>query len=147
MMQVWGAECIPSPSVKTQSGKAALEKDPDTTGSLGLAISEAVEDAATHNDTNYSLGSVLNHVCMHQTIIGIEAREQLAMVDEYPDVIIGCVGGGSNFAGISFPFAGDKITGKHPNVKLIAVEPSACPTLTKGLYAYDFGDVLGLHRF
>jgi len=144
MMHVWGAECIPSPSNKTRSGKAALEKDPDTTGSLGLAISEAVEDAATHNDTNYSLGSVLNHVCMHQTVIGLEAREQLAMVDEYPDVVIGCVGGGSNFAGLSFPFAGDKMTGKHPDVKITAAEPTACPTLTKGLYAYDFGDVAGL---
>jgi tryptophan synthase beta chain len=144
MMQVWGAECIPSPSDKTRSGQAALKKDPDTTGSLGLAISEAVEDAATHNDTNYSLGSVLNHVCMHQTIIGLEAREQLALVDQYPDVVIGCVGGGSNFAGISFPFAGDKMTGRHPDVKITAVEPSACPTLTKGLYAYDFGDVAGL---
>jgi len=144
MMHVWGAECIPSPSNKTRSGKAALEKDPDTTGSLGLAISEAVEDAATHKDTNYSLGSVLNHVCMHQTVIGLEAREQLAMVDEYPDVVIGCVGGGSNFAGLSFPFAGDKMTGKHPDIKITAAEPTACPTLTKGLYAYDFGDVAGL---
>ncbi len=144
MMHVWGAECIPSPSEKTNAGRAALAKDPETTGSLGLAISEAVEDAATHNDTNYSLGSVLNHVCMHQTVIGLEAREQLAMVDEYPDVVIGCVGGGSNFAGISFPFAGDKLKGKHKDTTIIAVEPSACPTLTKGLYTYDFGDVAGL---
>jgi tryptophan synthase beta chain len=144
MMQVWGAECIPSPSTKTASGKAMLEKDPDTPGSLGIAISEAVEDAATHSDTNYSLGSVLNHVCLHQTIIGLEAREQLAMVDEYPDIVIGCVGGGSNFAGISFPFAGDKLKGRHPNVEIIAVEPAACPTLTKGVYAYDFGDEAGL---
>ncbi|HUU74503.1 MAG TPA: TrpB-like pyridoxal phosphate-dependent enzyme [Methanoregulaceae archaeon] len=144
MMQVWGAECIPSPSTKTQSGKMVLEKDPDTTGSLGIAISEAVEDAATHSNTHYSLGSVLNHVCLHQTIIGLESREQMASVDEYPDIVIGCVGGGSNFAGVSFPFAGDKMTGKHPDVQIIGVEPASCPTLTKGLYAYDFGDVAGL---
>jgi tryptophan synthase beta chain len=144
MMQVWGAECIPSPSTKTNSGKAVLEKDPDTPGSLGIAISEAVEDAATHANTNYSLGSVLNHVCLHQTVVGLESREQLAMVDDYPDVVIGCVGGGSNFAGISFPYAGDKMTGKHPVVDIVAVEPASCPTLTKGLYAYDFGDVAGL---
>jgi tryptophan synthase beta chain len=121
-----------------------LEKDPDTTGSLGIAISEAVEDAATHANTNYALGSVLNHVCLHQTVIGLEAREQLASVDEYPDVVIACVGGGSNFGGIAFPFAGDKLTGSHPDVELIGVEPAACPTLTKGLYAYDYGDVAGL---
>jgi pyridoxal-phosphate dependent TrpB-like enzyme len=144
VMQVWGAECIPSPSTRTNSGKAVLEKDPDTTGSLGIAISEAVEDAKTHDNTNYALGSVLNHVCLHQTVIGLEAREQLAIVDEYPDVVIGCVGGGSNFAGVSFPFAGDKLTGKHPDIDIIGAEPSACPTLTKGLYAYDFGDVAGL---
>ncbi|HIH26959.1 MAG TPA: TrpB-like pyridoxal phosphate-dependent enzyme [Methanoregulaceae archaeon] len=144
MMQVWGAECIPSPSTKTNAGRAMLEKDPDTPGSLGVAISEAVEDAATHGNTHYSLGSVLNHVCLHQTIIGLESREQLARVESYPDVVIGCVGGGSNFAGISFPFAGDKMTGKHPDVDIIAVEPASCPTLTKGLYAYDFGDEAGL---
>ncbi|OPY36274.1 MAG: Tryptophan synthase beta chain 1 [Methanoregula sp. PtaU1.Bin051] len=144
MMQVWGAECIPSPSTKTKSGQVVLAKDPETPGSLGIAISEAVEDAATHKDTNYALGSVLNHVCLHQTVIGQECREQLAKVDEYPDVVIGCVGGGSNFAGISFPFAGDKMSGKHKDVDLIGVEPASCPTLTKGLYAYDFGDVAGL---
>ena len=113
-------------------------------GALGIAISEAVEDAATHANTNYALGSVLNHVCLHQTIIGQECREQLAMVDDYPDVVIGCVGGGSNFAGISFPFAGDKMTGKHKDVDIIGVEPASCPTLTKGAYMYDFGDVAGL---
>ncbi len=144
MMQVWGAECIPSPSTKTRSGKAVLEKDPDTPGSLGIAISEAVEDAAAHSDTNYSLGSVLNHVCLHQTVIGLECRRQLEMVDDYPDVVIGCVGGGSNFAGISFPFAGDKMTGKHRETDIIGVEPASCPSLTKGLYAYDYGDVAGL---
>jgi tryptophan synthase beta chain len=144
MMQVWGAECIPSPSTRTNSGKAVLEKDPETPGALGIAISEAVEDAATHANTNYALGSVLNHVCLHQTIIGQECREQLAMVDDYPDVVIGCVGGGSNFAGIGFPFAGDKMTGKHKDTDIIGVEPASCPTLTKGAYMYDFGDVAGL---
>lgn len=144
MMQVWGAECIPSPSTRTNAGRMILEKYPDTSGSLGIAISEAVEDAATHKNTNYSLGSVLNHVCMHQTVIGQEARLQLAKEDSYPDVVIGCVGGGSNFAGISLPFAGDKLTGKQPDVDLVAVEPAACPTLTKGVYTYDYGDVAGL---
>ncbi|MEN6610212.1 MAG: TrpB-like pyridoxal phosphate-dependent enzyme [Methanoregulaceae archaeon] len=144
MMQVYGAECLPSPTDRTNSGRAVLAKDPDTPGSLGIAISEAVEDAATHANTNYALGSVLNHVCLHQTIIGLEAREQLAMVDEYPDVVIGCVGGGSNFAGIAFPFAGDKLTGRHPDVRIVGVEPAACPSLTKGLYEYDFGDIAGL---
>ena len=144
MMQVWGAECIPSPSTKTNSGRTILEKYPDTSGSLGIAISEAVEDAATHKNTNYSLGSVLNHVCLHQTVIGLEARKQLAMEEVYPDIVIGCVGGGSNFAGIALPFAGDKLTGKHPDVDLLAVEPAACPTLTRGVFTYDFGDVAGL---
>lgn len=144
MMQVWGAECIPSPSMKTNAGRTILEKYPETSGSLGIAISEAVEDAVTHENTNYSLGSVLNHVCLHQTVIGLEAKEQLAMVDSYPDVVIGCVGGGSNFAGVSFPFAGDKLTGRRRDVDIIAVEPAACPTLTKGIYTYDFGDVAGL---
>ena len=143
MMQAWGAECIPSPSTKTNAGRAVLEKDPDTPGSLGIAISEAVEDAASHSNTNYALGSVLNHVCLHQTVIGLECREQLAMVDDYPDVVIGCIGGGTNFAGISFPFAGDKLTGKHKDVDLIAVEPASCPTLTKGMFMYDLGDEAG----
>ena len=144
MMQVWGAECHPSPTTTTVSGRAVLEKDPDTTGSLGIAISEAVEDAATHANTNSALGSVLNHVCLHQTVNGLEAREQLASVDEYPDTVIACVGGGSNFGGMAFPFAGDKLTGSHPDVDIVGVEPAACPTLTKGLYAYDYGDVAGL---
>lgn len=143
MMQVWGAECIPSPSTKTKSGQAVLNKDPDTPGALGIAISEAVEDAASHSNTNYALGSVLNHVCLHQTVIGLECREQLAAVDAYPDVVIGCVGGGSNFAGISFPFAGDKLTGKHKDIDIVGVEPASCPSLTKGLYTYDFGDEAG----
>lgn len=143
MMRVWGAECLPSPSTRTATGRAVLEKDPDTPGSLGISISEAVEDAAGHENTNYALGSVLNHVCLHQTVIGLECKEQLAMVDDYPDVVIGCVGGGTNFAGISFPFAGDKLTGKHPDVDLVGVEPASCPTLTKGLYTYDLADEAG----
>ncbi len=147
MMHVWGAECIPSPSTKTKAGQKVLEKDPDTPGSLGIAISEAVEDAATHDNTKYSLGSVLNHVCLHQTVVGLESKEQMASVDEYPDIVIGCVGGGSNFAGISFPFAGDKLHGTHKDTEIIAVEPAACPTLTKGLYTYDYGDVAGLTPF
>lgn len=144
MMEVWGAECIPSPSPRTASGRAVLEKDPNTSGSLGIAISEAVEDAVTHANTHYSLGSVLNHVCLHQTIMGLEAREQLAMEELYPDYVIGSVGGGSNFAGISFPFAGDILTGKKKDTEIIGVEPAACPTLTRGLYEYDYGDVAGL---
>lgn len=143
MMRVWGAECIPSPSTRTESGRTVLKKDPDTPGSLGIAISEAVEDAVNHEKTNYALGSVLNHVCLHQTVIGLECREQLAMVDDYPDVVIGCVGGGTNFAGISFPFAGDKLTGKHPDIDIIGVEPASCPTLTRGLYTYDLADEAG----
>ena len=143
MMQVWGAECVPSPSPDTNSGRAILAKDPDTPGSLGIAISEAVEDAATHDNTNYSLGSVLNHVCLHQTIIGQEAQKQLAMDEAVADIVIGSAGGGSNFAGIAFPFVKDNID-KKTETEIIAVEPAACPSLTKGLYAYDFGDVAGL---
>ena len=145
MMQVWGAECHPSPSTLTGSGRAVLEKDPDTTGSLGIAISEAVEDAATHANTNYALGSVLNHVCLHQTVIGLEAREQLASVDEYPDVVIACVGGGLELRRDGVPVRRRQARpGSHPDVEIIGVEPAACPTLTKGLYAYDYGDVAGL---
>ena len=138
MMQLWGAEVIPSPSDRTNAGREILAKDPDSNGSLGMAISEAVEDAVTHEDTRYALGSVLNHVCLHQTIIGIEAKEQLAMVGDYPDVVIGCHGGGSNFAGIAFPFVADKANGK--DVRVVAVEPASCPTLTSGVYAFDYGD-------
>lgn len=143
LMQTWGAEVIPSPSKRTNAGKKILEKDPETTGSLGIAISEAVEDAATHDNVHYSLGSVLNHVVLHQTIIGLEMKKQFEVMDEYPDAIFGCVGGGSNFSGGSFPFIGDKLKGKS-NVDIIACEPMACPTLTKGLYLYDFGDTAGL---
>jgi len=138
MMQLWGSDVIPSPSDKTNAGRAILAQFPDSNGSLGIAISEAVEDAATHEDTRYALGSVLNHVCMHQTVIGIEAKEQLALVNAYPDVVIGCHGGGSNFAGIAFPFAADKAAGR--NVRLLAMEPTSCPTLTKGVYEFDYGD-------
>ena len=130
----------PSPSNETNAGRAILERDPESTGSLGIAISEAVEDAATRDDTKYSLGSVLNHVLMHQTIIGQEAMAQMEMAGHYPDVVIGCVGGGSNFGGMSLPFVGDKLTGRAPNLRVLAVEPAACPTLTRGVYAYDFGD-------
>ncbi|MBN1899077.1 MAG: TrpB-like pyridoxal phosphate-dependent enzyme [Spirochaetes bacterium] len=142
MMQVWGAHCIPSPSDKTNTGKAILKQQPDHPGSLGLAISEAVEDAATHDDTKYSLGSVLNHVLLHQTIIGEELKLQLKKVNVKPDILISCVGGGSNFAGLVLPFVPDVKAGKK--IRMIAVEPTACPTLTRGYYAYDFGDVAEL---
>ena len=138
MMAVWGANCVPSPSKETQAGRKILEEHPDTPGSLGIAISEAIEDAVTSERTRYSLGSVLNHVLMHQTIIGLEAERQMAKLGEYPDVVIGCVGGGSNFAGLAFPYIRDKIHGK--DLKVIAAEPKACPTLTRGPYVYDFGD-------
>lgn len=142
MMQTWGAEVFASPTNLTECGRAILAKDPDNQGSLGIAISEAVEEAAGRKDTNYSLGSVLNHVLLHQTIIGQEAKQQLAMVGEYPDVVLAACGGGSNFGGIAFPFFADKAAGGK--VRLVAVEPSSCPTLTKGRYAYDFGDAVGL---
>lgn len=138
MMEAWGGKCTPSPSPDTNAGKKFLREKADHPGSLGIAISEAIEDAVTSQNTKYSLGSVLNHVLMHQTIIGLEAEKQLKMVGEYPDVVIGCAGGGSNFAGISFPFVRDKIHGK--NVRIVASEPTSCPTLTKGPYVYDFGD-------
>jgi tryptophan synthase beta chain len=138
-METFGAKVYASPTNLTQSGRRILEEDPDSTGSLGIAISEAVEDAATHDDTNYSLGSVLNHVCLHQTIIGQEAKAQLEKVDEYPDIVIACCGGGSNFAGIAFPFLHDKLN-KGRKLRAIAVEPAACPTLTKGVFAFDYGD-------
>jgi tryptophan synthase beta chain len=141
-METWDATVHASPSNATNAGRKFLEMDPNNPGSLGIAISEAVEDAATHNDTNYALGSVLNHVCLHQTVIGLETKKQLDLVGDYPDIVIGCCGGGSNLAGISFPFLHDKINGK--NIRVIAVEPASCPTLTKGEFRYDFGDVAGL---
>ncbi len=140
MMQVWGGNVVPSPGPNTQAGRAALERDPDTPGSLGIAISEAIEAAVsdTSGKTRYSLGSVLNHVMLHQSIIGLEAQKQMAKIGEYPDVIIGCAGGGSNFAGLAFPFVQDKINGKE--IEIYPVEPTACPTLTKAPYVYDHGD-------
>ena len=139
MMETWGATCVPSPSEETAAGRALLEKDPDTPGSLGIAISEAVEQAAGRDDTKYSLGSVLNHVMLHQSIIGLESLKQFEMAGDYPDVVVGCAGGGSNFAGFAFPFLRDKIV-EGKEMRVVAVEPRACPTLTKGLYKYDFGD-------
>ncbi len=141
LMETWGGEVIPSPSDRTEVGRKILEKNPDNPGSLGIAISEAIEDAVKHEDTNYSLGSVLNHVLMHQTVIGLEAKKQLELLDEKPDVIVGCVGGGSNFAGLCYPFVKDAM---KDGIKIIAVEPTACPTLTKGEYRYDYGDTAGL---
>jgi pyridoxal-phosphate dependent TrpB-like enzyme len=141
MMQTWGANVFPSPTDMTQAGRDALAKDPNNQGSLGLAISEAVEEAASRADTNYSLGSVLNHVLLHQTIIGQEAKTQLAKIGEYPDMVFAPCGGGSNFAGIAFPFLADKAAGKK--VRLVGVEPTSCPSMTKGVYAYDYGDVSG----
>jgi len=144
LMETFGAQVVASPSTDTQAGKKVLEQDPDSPGSLGIAISEAVEDAATRDDTKYSLGSVLNHVLMHQTVIGLETKKQLEKADDEADVVVGCIGGGSNFAGFSFPFAGEKLAGKHKKRRIVAIEPSACPSLTKGKYVYDFGDTVGL---
>jgi tryptophan synthase beta chain len=144
LMESWGAEVHSSPTTLTNSGRKILKKYPKTSGSLGIAISEAVEDAATHEDTNYALGSVLNHVILHQTIIGEEMKKQFAQIEKYPDILVGCVGGGSNFSGTCFPFLKDKIAGRKKDLKVISVEPLACPTLTKGLYRYDYGDSVGL---
>jgi tryptophan synthase beta chain len=138
MMETWGSTVVGSPSMDTNAGRKILEEHPDSTGSLGIAISEAVEDAATREDTKYALGSVLNHVLMHQTVIGQEARKQLDQAGAYPDVVVGCVGGGSNFAGIAFPFVADKAAGK--DLRIVAAEPASCPSLTRGHYGYDFGD-------
>ena len=144
LMETWGAQVVASPSPDTESGKKVLEADPDSPGSLGIAISEAVEDAAKRADTKYSLGSVLNHVLMHQTVIGLETKKQLDKADDEADVVVGCIGGGSNFAGFSFPFVADKLSGKKKKLRVVAIEPSACPSLTKGQYVYDFGDTVGL---
>ncbi|MBI5420431.1 MAG: TrpB-like pyridoxal phosphate-dependent enzyme [Deltaproteobacteria bacterium] len=143
LMEAYGAKVVPSPSEDTKSGRRILEGDPDSPGSLGIAISEAVEDAATREDTSYALGSVLNHVLLHQTVIGVECLEQMKIANDYPDVVIGCCGGGSNLAGIGFPFVRDRIAGSK-KTRIVAVEPSSCPTLTKGVYAYDFGDTARL---
>ncbi len=144
LMETWGAKGVPSPSEETEIGRKILKDDPDCTGSLGIAISEAIEDAFHRDDTRYSLGSVLNHVLLHQTVIGLEIRKQLEKLDVYPDIIVGCIGGGSNFAGAFLPFVKDKIEGKKPGLRIICVEPEACPTVTKGLYAWDYGDVAGM---
>lgn len=143
MMESYGARCVASPSNETQSGRAVLEKTPDSTGSLGIAISEAVEAAAGRDDTKYALGSVLNHVLLHQTVVGQEAIEQMTMAGNYPDILVGCTGGGSNFAGLVLPFLGEQLRG-GPNLRVVAVEPAACPSLTRGRYAYDFGDTAHL---
>jgi len=144
MMETWGAKVVPSPSPDTEVGRRILKENPDSPGSLGVAISEAIEDAFAHDDTKYSIGSVANHVLLHQTIIGQEAMKQMEMAGFYPDIIIGCVGGGSNFAGMFLPFVKDKIKGKKRNLRIICAEPQACPSLTKGPYAWDFGDEAGL---
>jgi tryptophan synthase beta chain len=144
LMETFGANVVPSPSEDTDIGRKILKDDPECTGSLGIAISEACEDAFAHDDTHYSLGSVVNHVLLHQTVIGQEAMKQLEKADAYPDMIIGCIGGGSNFAGVFLPFVKDKISGKKPNLKIINVEPEACPTVTRGPLAWDFGDVAGM---
>ena len=142
MMKTWGGECVASPSMETDFGRKILADDPECSGSLGMAISEAIEDAVSSENTRYSLGSVLNHVMLHQTIIGLQAQKQMALVNDYPDVVIACAGGGSNFAGLSFPFVRDKIFGK--DIRIVAVEPTACPTLNRGPFAYDFGDTAAL---
>ncbi|MFC2032177.1 TrpB-like pyridoxal phosphate-dependent enzyme [Chloroflexota bacterium] len=144
LMETWGAKVVPSPSNDTKVGRDMLARDPECTGSLGLAISDAVEDAATREDTHYSLGSVLNHVMLHQTIIGEETRKQMEMADAYPDIIVGCVGGGSNFAGQFLPWIRDKLSGKKPDLRIICAEPMAAPTLTKGPYTWDYGDEAGM---
>jgi tryptophan synthase beta chain len=138
MMMTWGANCIPSPSDITEAGKKILADDPDSPGSLGIAISEAIEDAVADEKARYSLGSVLNHVLLHQTIVGLEAQKQLETIGVYPDVVLGCAGGGSNFGGICLPYVRDKVHGK--DISIIAAEPTSCPTMTRGPFAYDFGD-------
>jgi tryptophan synthase beta chain len=144
LMETWGATVYASPTDRTNSGRGILAKDPDSPGSLGIAISEAVEDAATREDSKYSLGSVVNHVLLHQTVIGQEAKKQMELTGDYPDVIIGCVGGGSNYAGLAYPFMADRLSGERPGTRFIAAEPAACPTLTRGVYDYDFGDTAGV---
>lgn len=143
LMETYGATCVPSPSSETEAGRAILAADPNSPGSLGIAISEAVEVAARNADTNYSLGSVLNHVLLHQTVVGLEALEQMELAGHWPDIIVACAGGGSNFAGLAFPFLGRKIR-ERKAVRVIAAEPAACPSLTRGRYAYDFGDTAHL---
>jgi tryptophan synthase beta chain len=143
MMKTYGADVVASPSTLTEAGRAVLSESPDSPGSRGIAISEAIEDAVKREDTKYSLGSVLNHVLLHQTIIGQEAKKQMEIAGEYPDLLIGCHGGGSNFAGLVFPFLRDRLTGARPSLRAIAAEPAACPSLTAGRREYDFGDTAG----
>lgn len=145
LMELWGSEVYPSPSTHTEAGRKILKEDPDNPGSLGIAISEAVEDALIHEEANYGIGSVFNHVLMHQTVIGLEAQKQLEMVEDYPDVIFGCIGGGSSFSGLYWPFYYDKVSGKaSKDVRFVAIEPTACPSVTKGEYMYDHGDTARL---
>jgi tryptophan synthase beta chain len=145
MMELYGAEVYASPSTKTEAGRKILAKDPNNPGSLGIAISEAVEDALTHEETNYGIGSVFNHVLLHQTVVGQEAKKQLELVDDYPDEIFGCIGGGSSFSGLFWPFYYDKVSGKAPkDIRFVAIEPTACPSITKGEYMYDHGDTARL---
>ncbi|CCH29719.1 TrpB-like pyridoxal phosphate-dependent enzyme [Actinosynnema sp. NPDC047251] len=144
LMETWGGEVFASPSTRTQAGLKILADDPDSPGSLGIAISEAVEDALAHDDTKFALGSAMNHVVLHQTVIGLEAKRQLEIAGDYPDVVVGCVGGGSNYSGLTFPFLADTLTGRRTGTRFIAAEPSACPTLTRGQYAYDYPDTAGL---
>ncbi len=145
LMETWGAQCVPSPSKDTEIGRRILAEDPDSPGSLGIAISEALEDAFAHDDTKYSIGSVVNHVLLHQTVIGLETKKlMMEQADAYPDIIVGCIGGGSNFAGLYLPFVKDKIDGTKPDLRIINVEPASCPTMTKGPYTWDYGDVAGL---
>jgi len=145
MMELWGAKVYPSPSTKTEAGRKILKENPETSGSLGIAISEAVEDALTHKEANYGIGSVFNHVLLHQTVIGLETQKQLEVVDDYPDVIVGCIGGGSSFSGLFWPFYYDKVSGKAPKeIKFVATEATACPSITKGAYMYDHGDTARL---
>ncbi|HDQ70467.1 MAG TPA: TrpB-like pyridoxal phosphate-dependent enzyme [Chloroflexi bacterium] len=140
MMETWGGSVVPSPSSETNAGRVILAQDPETTGSLGIAISEAIEYAVTHDGWKYSLGSVVNFVLLHQTVIGLEAKKQMEMAGDYPDIVIGCAGGGSNAAGLIYPFMQDKLTGTKPNLRAMFVESSACPSMTRGQYAYDWGD-------
>jgi tryptophan synthase beta chain len=144
LMETWGATVSPSPTERTQAGRDILAKDPDSPGTLGIAIAEAVEDALSRDDTRFALGSAMNHVVLHQTVIGLEARRQLELAGDYPDVVVGCVGGGSNFSGLAFPFMADRLSRARPGVRFVAAEPTACPTLTRGQYRYDHPDTAGL---
>jgi len=144
LMETWGAQVFASPSELTQAGRDILAKDPDSPGTLGIAIAEAIEDALSRDDTRFALGSAMNHVVMHQTVIGLEAQRQLKLAGDYPDVVVGCVGGGSNFSGLAFPFMADRLSGERPVTRFVAAEPTACPTLTRGEYAYDYPDSAGL---